>query len=41
MLTRPNTSCALQNKCRNPCYSIIAPTLLARANEHLRCQGLK
>uniref|UniRef100_A0AAZ3P9H7 SMC hinge domain-containing protein n=1 Tax=Oncorhynchus tshawytscha TaxID=74940 RepID=A0AAZ3P9H7_ONCTS len=25
----------------NPCYSIIAPTLLERANERLRCQWLK
>ena len=32
---------ALQNKCGNLCYSIIAPTLLARVNERLRCQRLK
>jgi hypothetical protein len=32
---------ALQNKCRNLYYSIIATTLLARINERLRCQGLK
>jgi hypothetical protein len=32
---------ASQNKFRNLCYSIIAPTLLARVNERLRCQGLK
>ena len=32
MLTRPDTSHARvsKNKCRNPCYSIIAPTLLTR-----------
>ncbi|XP_020351627.2 uncharacterized protein LOC109900351 isoform X2 [Oncorhynchus kisutch] len=43
MLTSPDTSPARvsHNKFRNPCYLIIAPTLLARANERLRCQGLK
>jgi hypothetical protein len=43
MLTRPDKSRARasQNTFRNPCYSIIAPTLLACANERLRCQGLK
>ena len=42
MLTRPDTSRALasQIKCRNRCYSINAPTLPARVNERLRCQGL-
>ena len=32
---------ALQNKFKHTFYSIIAPTLLARANERLRCQALK
>ena len=40
MLTTPliSRAGALQNKFR---HAIIAPTLLAGANERLRCQGLK
>lgn len=43
MLTTLLASCAqsLQNKCTHTSYSIIAPTLIAHINKHLRSQVLK